>query len=709
MERPPTQPFATIRQAERHAEQLAMERPVSARMATASGRHVKDFTEKVTAEAWQAEAYEHVNAIGELGYVLGVQANTVAKGRLVLVEEDENGVAIDPKDSDTPSANRAKAERVHRALTGPDGGEEAILERLAWHDPIAGEALLLGEPVGDDKGKVAKNNAPLAWEVVSVLEIVEDEHSKGQQGGARKLKRKRSAASARLDIRGQQNAEAPLHDQAYLARYHRKDLAYSGDPTSALRRNAGICREIILLDQLKAAMIKSKIPAGILFVPEEVDFPAEDDDGIADGDDISRFLQTLVRHMSTAVEDRSSATALVPNLVRAPADMIEKFKLLSLSDGTLDLTAVKEARDDALSRLAAGVDVPPERMTGMGATNHWTSALLSDDEIQKHVIPTGERLAGFLTISYLRRKLIAAEEMSPEDAERFRFEYTAPETRMDKAASADTLYDDNLLSGRKRVETHGFDPDLDMPSEDELARRYIEKLVLTPSVTNRALLAALIKLDEVEGLDSEMIEAFLKPPTATTPEPAVEEDDPDPAVDGPPVETDEVIGGGDIPATGEPGIDQLAILERLRTAAAGTVDRALEKAANQVITQSKRLPSATKDQLDQPALRTTRRKPEVLRILTADDWRTIKRTPEALLRDAFGEFEPVAADWLRTHYETSMEPTAADEAARRAASQLCTELDALALSAFRRPLPREHGLTVPMQLVAGCVEQPARR
>ncbi len=687
-----------------------MERPVSARMATASGRQVKDFTEKVTAEAWQAEAYEHVNAIGELGYVLGVQANTVAKGRLVLVEEDDDGIAIDPKDSDTPSANRAKAERVHRALTGPDGGEEAILERLAWHDPIAGEALLLGEPVGDDKGKIAKRNAPLAWEVVSVLEVVEDEHTKGQQGTARKLKRKRSAASARLDIRGQQNAEAPLHEQAYLARYHRKDLAYSGDPTSALRRNAGICREIILLDQLKAAMIKSKIPAGILFVPEEVDFPAEDDDGIADGDDISRFLQTLVRHMSTAVEDRSSATALVPNLVRAPADFIDKFKLLSLSDGSLDLTAVKEARDDALSRLAAGVDVPPERMTGMGATNHWTSALLSDDEIQKHVIPTGERLARFLTISYLRRMLIASEDMTPEDAERFRYEFTAPETRMDKAASADTLHKAGLLSDAARIESHGFDPDLDTPSEDERARRYIETLALTPSVTNRALLAALIKFDEVEGLDPDIIEAFLKPPAATEPEPVdEEEDDPDPAVDGPPIETDEVIGGGDTPETGEPGIDQLAILERLRTAAAGTVDRALEKAANQVITRAKWLPDTTKTQLDQPALRTTRRKPEVLRILTTDDWKTIKRTPEALLRDAFGEFEPVAADWLRSHYETTMEPTAADEAARRAASQLCTELDALALSAFRRPLPREYGLTVPMALVAGCVEQPAPR
>ena len=90
---------------------------------------VAEFADRLKPEEWQAEAYKHVEQIGELGYVHELFANTLAKGRLVVVEEDESGAAVEPeKDADGRTVftdNREKAQRVLRpseaptATTGP--------------------------------------------------------------------------------------------------------------------------------------------------------------------------------------------------------------------------------------------------------------------------------------------------------------------------------------------------------------------------------------------------------------------------------------------------------------------------------------------------------------------------------------------------------------------------------------------------------------
>ena len=690
-----------------------MDQPLSTRMASAASQTVGEFKGKTKVEEWQAEAYGHVNAIGELGYVLGVHAVAVADGALVVVEEDENGVPVEPRkrDDGTPiiEGDRAAAERVLRFFRGPDGDHHALIERLAWHDPVAGEALLLGEPIkATSRGRGrARKGSGLAWEVVSVLEIVRED--KG--GGSGKLVRKRSAAQSTMSVAARQAPDSDLDPNTYISRYHRRDLAYSGDATSALRRNAGVCREIVLLDQLKEVLIKQRLSAGVFLVPEEVDFPSPDDEGVDEPDDASRFLEMLLQHLSAPVEDRKSATSLVPLTIRVPADMIEKFRLMSLADEVLDLSTVKDARDDALSRLAAGIDVPPERMTGMGSMNHWTGALLSDDEIQKHVIPLGDRIARFVTNAYFRKMLIEFEDFDDEKAERFRLEYRAPETRMDKAASADTLYADGHISSDTRVEAHGFDPDMVRPDDDERTRRFLMELAGLANGSNKPLIAALIEFSGID-LPEELLEKFLTAPTvpgeASDGQDDTPDDDEQPAQPGgPPVQQDDTPGGPTQPATGEPGLDgtdaELTALVQIRTAASAVVDRALERAANQVLTNAKRLGTERRAVVEEDKYRTARRKPEVLQLLTRDDWRAIKRTPEALLRGAFADFEHQATAWLRGYYETVMDSTAADEAARRAATQLCTELDTLALTAFTRPLDRTDGLVVPMDLVRGCV------
>lgn len=692
--------FATPRAARRAAarQSLAMEMPQISRVATATGRQVKDFDGKIKPQEWQAEAYGHADQIGELGYVLTLLAANVAKGKLVVVERDEHGQVVEPeKDEqgrDIIQGDREKAERVLQAFRGPEGDHRAMLAAGAIHDQIAGEGLLLGEPIPDTNG--------ISWELVSVLEVVQDQR-------AEVLTRKRSAKSGTVSIADPTAAAQPLDPDTYLARYHRADWSHSGDATSALRRNAAVCREVILWTQLIESTIKSRLAAGLLLVPEEITF-GTDDEGMEDVDDADRFIELLVEHMSAPVTDRKSAAAIAPMVVRCASDLIDKWKLLSLTDGSLDLMGMLDARSNALRRLAAGLDVPLEVMTGMGSTSHWSAANIDQSTVDKHVIPIGERLARFFSTSMFRRLLIAAEEMDEATSERWALEFDGSEiaTRSDVATSADLLHREGLISDDARVEAHGFDPNEVRPSDEERSRRIVEKLAVVPDKGNLPMLPAIGVDLEAMGLDPEVVDKLFSPPKpAPMFQPAQPEDPPeDQPEDVPP----EPIGGPEIPAAGEPDGEAMRIvLERVRTAASMAVDRALERSANQVVTAARRLPAETRAKVDSPNYRSGSRKVEVLRLLSATDWRAVQRSPEALIRGAFTDFEQQAVDWLREAFEATREPLTADEDARRAASLLCAQLDALALSAFRQPLQRERGLSVPMALVLDAVGVGARR
>jgi hypothetical protein len=674
------------------------------RVSTAAATQVKDGTPRIGREEWQSECYAFAEEIGELGYVLTVIADTAAKGQLVVVERDpETGATIEPeRDGDgVPIIDgaRASAERVLLAFRGPGGDHRQLLAAGIIHDMVAGECYLLGQPID-------KTNQ-IAWEMVSVHEIKEDNVT-------HRLVRQTSVKSgSQLAAGSESKTTVPLDPNAYLARFHRSDWKHSGDPTSTLRRNAGVCREIVLLAQLIEAHIKSRLSADALYVPEELSFPGPEDQGGDDPqEDINRFMEALVEHLSGPVQDRRSGAALVPLLITGPAEYADKVKLIQLSDTNTDLQWITEQMDKALRRLAGGLDIPLEIMLGLGSTNHWSASVLDTSFVEKHVVPVADRLAAFFTLSMFRRMLVVAEKLSEQDAERFSIEYDPAEilTRVDASASADALHAALLISDDARIEAHGFDPDVVRPGPEEKLRRYIERLALSPSVNNRVLVTALGLTPEAMadlGMDPALFEQWLQRPSG-----AQDPGTPPEAGMGPEVGTVDgqsqdslppPPGGNEAPPI-MPAEAMQVVIERVRTAASAAMDRALEKAANRVVTNTKSLSPETRSRAEAPQYRASgSAKQGVLRLLSQADWRAISLTPEGLLHNAWDEFTAQAVMWLTDHLVASgVEPMRADEDARRVVSEIVTQLDARALSAFRRPLDREHGLSVPWQLVAEC-------
>jgi hypothetical protein len=682
----------------RKRSSFAIEVPTGVgRLSTAAATRLRDVGAKqFERQEWQEEAYGHVNAIGELGYVVALLADTVARGDMVILERDlETGDVIVPSKNDDGEdiieGDRQIAEKGLLAFRGPSGDWRTITRMAAEADVIAGEGHLIGVPLDGQQ---------IAWEFLSIMEIETDRTGE-------KTVRKRHAK------RRQSVEQEVLPPATYTSRYHRRDPQHSGDATSALRRVAASCREVVLLTQLVEATIKSHIPAGILLVADELSLPVGPEDELSGDPEVDPLLEILTQHLSRPIEDRRSAAALVPLLLNAPAELLDKaLKLVQLDPQRMDPAAAIDLRENSLGRIATGLDVPPEIMQGLGGLNHWTGATVSKDFIEKHVIPIGERLAQFFTIAYLRRVLMDAEGWDEARAERFEVAYDPAVllSRADAAASADSLWRDRVISDDARIRAHGFDPDEDRPKEEERFRRYVEAIALSPSVTNKAFLAALgLGVDQLVemGMDPEAAEAMLSPPSTSGPGPDDGEGpDEDPPEAGEPGANEDVQqaesvdpGGVEQPVTTVPE-DTGALVAQIRTMASATLVRALERAANQAIGKLPKESIATRDRVRAlPKL-------EVLAAIPQTDWRQMPPHESLLGRRPWDEFQNLTVFWTREYFEHALGVghMIADEAAHRVASTIVNDLDRLALGAFRRPPARSpDGLYVPVDLVADAM------
>lgn len=424
---------------------------------------IKDFTPTpASKDRWQMDAYSFAETIGEVGYVVHLTANTVAKCRLrPLVremQETDDGQMV-RVETDT---NDERVWRVLDGLVGPRGGDARELMRMAaLHLQIAGEGYLVGTPING----LTLNG--YVWEFLSMEEVKPDRG---------KMKRVRFGAVGEPEV---------VNLDGYVARIHRADPRFSELADSPLKRVRTICREIILLTQVVDAVAKARLSAGILFMPWELSWgPLQEwENPQSTTDDVDPFEEALIEHLKAPVEDRASAASLVPLLMRGPAHIGQTptMQLMGLVDITRELDEQYQSlRREALERLGAGLDIPPEVMAGKGGLNHWTGYSIDADFIGRHVVPVGQLIADFLTMAYLRPMLVTHEGMTPEEAAKYRLEFDpSPITsRADSGPVSRAAYDRRAVSLEAYLRANGLDP-ADRPTEDETKVRILTDLLLS--------------------------------------------------------------------------------------------------------------------------------------------------------------------------------------------------------------------------------------
>ena len=440
--------------------------------------------------SWQTEAWEYYDAIGEVKYAFNLVASVVSRIRLYAA------IVQDPSEAPKPVRQVANldpdlaqaAERALMRLDSAYGGQAGLLRDAALNLLTTGECYLIQMPMLPGTGSAE------SWDIRSVDELTIDAKGNYIIAGRREYQAGTST------MNGNARGAVRLPKNAFVGRIWRAHPRYSEEADSSLRGLLDMCAELLLLNRTFRATARSRLNAGALYLPDglsvaatpDPNYPYEDEDGLYNEptpeEMQDEFEDQLIDAMTTPIRDEDSASAVVPLVIRGPAELGDKIKQFKF-ERSFD-PALAQRADRVLERILQGLDVPKDIVTGL-ANVKYSNALQIDEALYKaHIEPLMLLIADALTVVYLRPYLIA-NGYSPADVDRLVIWYdpSAVATRNDRAMDADNGFDRMAVSFQTWRRAHGFS-EADAPSPTELGLRILlEKGMITPELSE-AMLAA---------------------------------------------------------------------------------------------------------------------------------------------------------------------------------------------------------------------------
>lgn len=424
------------------------------------------------AEKWQEVVWEFYDSVGEYRYSVNWIANTISRARLIVIDQRTK------KEVTTGPAFDAL-----KALYGGPEYQQEMLRQLGIHFTTAGDCYLVG-------AAGMRETDPDTWDVVAASEL------------------KRAAGSGRW-----KNGDEELGTDALIIRLWRPHPRENAKADSPSRAVLPILAEIDGLTRHVSASIDSRLAsAGVLLVPSEINFsttqtqskgPDADQDEEAQQtatQSANDLAQEFVDVANEAINDRESAAALTPVVIQAPGEYLKTIKFITFST-PLDEKA-KVLRDEAIRRLALGMDMPPEILTGTGDLSHWNAWSVEDAAIKAHAEPMLAILCSSLTESYLSSYL-EGEGMDAQEAANFVISADTADMRLrpNRSKEAIELYGLQELSGAAMRRENGFD-EADAPTNEEVAKLVLKHLAAgspSPEVVEAAARALGVEIAVVQS------------------------------------------------------------------------------------------------------------------------------------------------------------------------------------------------------------------
>jgi len=418
---------------------------------------------------WQAEAWRLRDIVGEHHFLTGRIGDSIAQARLYVTEVNETG----------EETGEVEDEAIRRLAAVPlgTGAQRDDNLRLAGVDlAVGGECWIVGEGAA-----VRPEQAEGSWFVVTGAAVK-------REGGRVKVKRpKQRNGGGWLEL---------TDGTDILIRCWRPHPNDTDQADSFSRPAIVPLREIELLTKREFAELDSRLTgAGIMFLPEGVDWPHED----SDPPGLSGFMAYLQRAAAASMSNQGDARSMVPIMATIPDHLLEHLDKIKPLTFWSELSAeIGPMKDKAILRVANMAEIPGEVLTGIGNANHWTAWLISDEGIRWIKGYLG-LIAEALTRGFLRRAL---ESMGITEPERyaFAFDTSTLASKPNRLEEAERLHDRGLISDEELVKAAAFSVD-QMPTEAERAKQIVYKLVLAqPDMALDPEVQALLGLPAIKSV-----------------------------------------------------------------------------------------------------------------------------------------------------------------------------------------------------------------
>ena len=447
-----------------------------------AGPSITERKKGIPAQPWQQESWELRNEIGEFRFSGDRVARAVSKCRLHgasrATGSDRNPIPV------TEGIVYELCQELFSDLASTAQG----MKRAAQHLAFNGESLLVVRQ--DEEGTTT-------WMPYSTRELIASTNGYKLSDGVE---------------------SRDLEDSELVIRCWTPSPELSALPDAAARSVLPVARELKGLTEHTSAQIDSRLAgAGILIVPQSIEVlggnwkaPVEgeyDDEGnyigadgeevIVDGDSPSsnaggEFVDQLISSMVTPIKDRDSAAAIVPLVITVPDDVVDKIQHIKF-ESTLDPMA-KDLREEAIKRVALGMDSAPEVLLGLGSSNHWSAWQVSEEEVTLVIAPMAATVCHAFTVGWLHPAL---QQLGVENWRDYQvwFDATDLQLRPDRSTDAQALYDKELLGSKAVLRENGF-TETDKPSAEEREERLLRAAMNANPALVTAILAKLgINLD----------------------------------------------------------------------------------------------------------------------------------------------------------------------------------------------------------------------
>lgn len=443
------------------------------------------------AQAWQSEAWAYFDEVPEIKESVRYRGNQLGKVRLFCAVEnpdDPNGAPI-PVESDgsgvPPEVAEAAVAELSR-LRSQVGGQAEVMRELDMNLEVAGECYLVGfgayaEEVTQRDGSVQRLEHPEDWQIKSVAEV----EMKGSGSATRFVVKDRPS-----DPKGR-----PLDpDQDTIIRIWTRHPQWSSLPDSPMRALLQECATLQALSQQVQAEANSRQSAGMFTVPNELSFggpdPTDPTDGLND-EDADPFLDELQTALTQPIADPTSASSVMPMLLRGPAEYLRPEFVRQIDFGRGGNADQLERQIDArVARIARGLNLPIEKIMGHQETTYANAAQVDEDEYNDYLRPSADTATEALTYAFLTPQLRENPAVPAEWTTGVVFVAVDPSPLIsspDTEANADEAFEKGTISAQAYNRAKGFN-DGDEPDPLELLQRAgLRRGILTADVTKALL------------------------------------------------------------------------------------------------------------------------------------------------------------------------------------------------------------------------------
>lgn len=408
-------------------------------------------SQRLLLQAWQWQSFRYYDSIGEIRYSAQFYARSLQNLRLFVGRKGPDGEIEELKLTDTPDAHE-----ILDDVQDPGGGRAGMLRSYGQLKWIIGEGYMLVTPPRVDEG--TRNS----WEFVSPAEL------QVLDGGGMLRQQAPGLSQRQIKYVTADVWEPDTPDTGVVYRYHQPHPMFSASADAPMRGVLLLCDELERLTAaVRARAVSRMAGAGILKVPDEISPPPPEPVGDEDPqEDI--FLRDLIQASVSPITDPGTASAVVPMIVRGPAEFLKELDHLQIHDPRE--TYPEEAlRSECIRRIALSLDFPPEVLLGVSDVNNWNAWQIDEQTWKTHLQPVAQSFCDDLTASYFRA---ACRDANVEGWEDLVVWYDPAEiiNHPDRSNDFRQAYIDGAIGAEAYREAIGAD-DSDAPTEDEEQRR----------------------------------------------------------------------------------------------------------------------------------------------------------------------------------------------------------------------------------------------